>query len=202
MYTRRGFTVVELVVVMVIMAILLAIGGLSIRSSQANARDAERTSDIEILARGLETRYTRGKINPDVTAAPAYVKPGTYPSINEMRHIIGQSVAGFTPAQITTGYGSIALPGTSTEAFSPPGLSNYSGFTVSTCNDTADIDKMTPTPSICLNTLTTKDTYVYEPIDADGALCVNSSDGCVRFNLYYKKETGDTALQQLRSKHQ
>lgn len=59
MYTRRGFTVVELVVVMVIMAILLAIGGLAIGSSRANARDAERTSDIEILARGLETRiYT------------------------------------------------------------------------------------------------------------------------------------------------
>ena len=198
MYTRRGFTVVELVVVMVIMAILLAIGGLAIGSSRANARDAERTSDIEILARGLETRYTRGKINPAVTAVPAYVKPGTYPSINEMNHIIGQSVTGFTPAQITTGYGPIALPGTSVEAFSPPGQLNYAGFTVSSCSAAIEV----LTAAACLDTLTTKDTYVYEPIDANGALCVDTVEGCVRFNLYWKRETGSTTLQQLRSKHQ
>lgn len=183
---------------MVIMAILLAVGGLSIRSSQANARDTERTADIEILARGLETRYTRGKINPNVTAVPAYVKPGTYPSINEINHIIGQSVAGFTPAQITTGYGPIALPGTSIDAFSPPRLSNYDGFTVSTCSAAVE----NTAAGACLDTLTTTDKYVYEPIDADNNLCTNTASGCVRFNLYWKRETGDTTLQQLRSKHQ
>lgn len=198
MHTRRGFTVVELVVVMVIMAIILAIGGLSINSSRANARDTERTTDIEVLARGLETRYSRGKINSDVTAVPAYVTPGTYPSINEINHIIGQSVAGFTPAQIVTGYGPVALPGTSTEAFSPPGLSNYAGFTVSTCSGAVD----TTTAGSCLDTLTTTARYVYEPIDQNNALCTSTAEGCVRFNLYWRRETGDTTLQQLRSKHQ
>lgn len=194
MLTRRGFTVVELVVVMVIMAILLTLAGLSISASRANARDTQRTASVDILARGLEARYTQGKLNQAVTVAPANVAPGSYPSTNEMRHIMGQSVAGFTPVQIANGYGPAALPGTALEAFSPPGISAYTGLTLpSACT----IENTT-----CIGGVVTKDTYYYEPIDTDGTLCNTNTKYCVRFNLYWRRETGDTTLQTYRSKHQ
>ncbi len=197
MRTRRGFTVVELVVVMVIMAILLVLASFSISQSRANARDTERNADAESLARGIEARYVQGKLNNAVTVAPAYVKAGTYPTVNEMNHIKGQSVTGFTPNQITDGYGPVAFPGTSITSFAPPGTSNYSGFVVSACSAVED-----KTAGSCLQTTTTKDTYVYEPIDASGALCSNTAAGCVRFNLYWRLETSAGTLQQYRSKHQ
>lgn len=197
MLNRRGFTVVELVVVMVIMAILLVLAGLSLSKSQANARDAERKSDTEVLARGFEARYTQGKLNAAVTTAPSYVKAGTYPSTDEMRHITGQSVSGFIPVQITGGYGPTALPGTSLDAFAPPNVSGYSGLTLSTCSTSVE-----DTTGYCLQNATTPSAYVYEPINASGGLCVNDAAGCVRFNLYWRLETGAGDIQQYRSKHQ
>lgn len=197
MRTRRGFTVVELVVVMVIMAILLVLASFSISQSRANARDTERTADADALSRGIEARYAQGELNKAITTAPTYVKAGTYPTSNEINHIKGQSVSGFDPIQIAEGYGPVAFPGTSIASFAPPGTSSYSGFVVSTCSPVEN-----KTAGSCLQTATTKDTYVYEPIDASGGLCDSTAAGCVRFNLYWRLETDLTTLQQYRSKHQ
>lgn len=195
MQKRWGFTVVELVVVMVVMVILLTIAGLSLGSSQARARDTERTADTEAIARGLEARYTQGKISTDVTTAPAYVTAGAYPGTDEMTHIMGTSVTGFTPAQIVDGYGPVALPGTTIDSFSPPTVASgsYGGFVLSTCTTVED--------TTCLSTLATANTYVYEPITASNTLCAQA--GCVRYNLYWKYEANSpSTLQKIRSKHQ
>ncbi len=196
MLTRRGFTVVELVVVMVIMAILLVLAGLSISRSQANARDTERKADIDVLARGLEARYVQGGLNPAVTAKPANVTPGSYPSTNEMVHILGRVQANFTPTQIVGGYGPTALPGTTVQAFSPPSWTGaYDGFEIS--SGSCGVEDKT-----CIAALITASNYYYEPINADNTRCNSNVVACVRFNLYWKYETGDTSLQQYRSNHQ
>lgn len=51
----RGFTLVELLVVVAIIAILSVIGLTIFTSAQSNARDARRKSDVDAIANALET---------------------------------------------------------------------------------------------------------------------------------------------------
>lgn len=185
MLRRRGFTIVELVIVMVIMAILLVLGTVSFSSVQLKARDNERKTDIAVIARGLEVRYKDG--NPVVTA-PSYVARGSYPSTMEMQHILGVNQATFTPAQITGGYATTALPGTQLTTFLPPGISS-GGFNIictSSCGAAANYS--------AIAAITTKDTYVYEPVNTSGNICMTGE--CTQFNLYWRSEapTDDTNL--------
>lgn len=189
MQRMRGFTIVELLVVLVIIAILLMLSTFMVSRYQANGRDAERKADIENLARGLETRYKQG--NPEITA-PSYVTAGSYPGANEMRHIMGVSISGFTPAQISGGYPSGALPGTTVASFSPPGLSgDFTGFAI-TCTSSCGA-------ALNLTSTVTKDTYYYQPIDASGNVCVQG--GCVRYQLFWREEATGT-LRVVESRHQ
>ena len=198
---RSGFTIVELVIVMVIMAILLVVGTVNFSGLQANARDNERNTDVNVIANGLEVRYKSG--NPVVTS-PAYVTKGAYPSVTEMQHMFGTSQASFTPPQIIGGYALDALPGTRTTSFNPPGLST-SGFIMSCTSSCGAPENYTS-----LATLTTKNTYVYEPIDVNGNLCIAAE--CVRYNLYWRTETAtpdtnlpistDKTFHRIRSEHQ
>jgi len=71
---RRGFTIVELAVVITVMGILLVLGIVNLDSAQANARDSERKTDIETIATHLETFYTFGTDGSTTT--------GSYPSTN------------------------------------------------------------------------------------------------------------------------
>jgi prepilin-type N-terminal cleavage/methylation domain-containing protein len=66
-----GFTLVELLIVIAIMGILLVLGIVNLKSTQANARDSERASDSQTIATSLEAFYPQG--NASVTA-------GQYPS--------------------------------------------------------------------------------------------------------------------------
>lgn len=51
---RRGFTLIELMVVIVILGILTTIGTFAFMSSQKKARDSRRKSDLTELAKALE----------------------------------------------------------------------------------------------------------------------------------------------------
>lgn len=57
---RRGFTIIELVIVITIMGILMTLGVVNLRSSQANSRDTERRLDIDTIAQHLESYYSSG----------------------------------------------------------------------------------------------------------------------------------------------
>ena len=53
----RGFSVVEVLVVIIVMAILLTLAVVNVRSTQVNARDSERTVDVENIALTFERFY-------------------------------------------------------------------------------------------------------------------------------------------------
>jgi prepilin-type N-terminal cleavage/methylation domain-containing protein len=198
---RRGFTIVEIVIVMVIMGVLIGLAVLNISSTQANARDNERKTDAENIARGLETRYKEG--NSVVTnGGTSYTTAGAYPGINEWYHMAGfnKSSNGFIPAEIPGGYATKNLPGTSMESFNPPGFNAATGIGGSdvTCVLTCPPAESSYIDDI-FNDPVKKLKYYYEPIDANGNVC---GDGpCVRFNLYYWQETTNT-YKTIRSKHQ
>ncbi len=81
MEPRRGFTIIELAIVMAIIAILLVVGFVSFRSYQANARDKERESDVAAIQIYLESIYAQeirdhsGNIIKEAGTYPAVVLP-------------------------------------------------------------------------------------------------------------------------------
>ena len=60
---QNGFTLIEVLVTLVIMTLLLSLGMVALNSGRVQTRDAERKSDIETIARGLENYYNDG--DPD-----------------------------------------------------------------------------------------------------------------------------------------
>ncbi len=60
---RRGFTIVELLIVIAIMGILLTLALVNLRGSQVSARDKERVTDVESLSLHLELFYQYGREN-------------------------------------------------------------------------------------------------------------------------------------------
>lgn len=69
---QRGFSMVELVLVMVIIGLLAGLSFSIIRSYQYSGEDSERRSDVESIARAFETYYTRS-IGPNGATYPSTV---------------------------------------------------------------------------------------------------------------------------------
>jgi prepilin-type N-terminal cleavage/methylation domain-containing protein len=78
----RGFTIIELIVVIAVMGILLVLGVVNLSGSQASARDAERKTDIETIATHLETFYASG--------TDGSINVGTYPTTDAMTGTVAQ----------------------------------------------------------------------------------------------------------------
>jgi prepilin-type N-terminal cleavage/methylation domain-containing protein len=190
MQRRDGFTLVELLITITVMVVLMTLGVFSLRSVQANARDEERKTDIESIARGLEIRYNDG--NP--RAASSDIQKGAYPGTNEIRHAQGITVAGYTPSsQIVGGYLTELLPGTTQDTLKAPGQTTVSFNIICTSScQPAETQSVT-------DAATTINKYVYEPINAAGNIC--SDNTCIRYNLYYRTEV-DNVVHKVMSKHQ
>lgn len=212
MQYTRGFTVVELVVVMVIMAILLALGVAGIGNSQAATRDKQRTATAESLARALEQRYVQG--NTILTNFPATlsssIRQGSYPGYDEMLSMAGQDMTQVcSNVSCSTKWASGAwvpdaknymndvLIGGSKTSFTKDNIKivNYN------CETVGQPAENTTAITTCITNNGKLDQYYYESIDAANNVCDGRATACVRFNIYYHLETNATR-QVIRSKHQ
>lgn len=177
---KRGFTVVEVLVTLVIISIILGLGTVGLRSTLANGRDAERKADIETIARGLEQFYD-GKV-------PG--KKGSYPAYNEFWFDLHEQDKPYISY----------LPGTSISAFTTPSGNGNSGrfqmmcifespsgywSTQPGCESPGNEDKI---ESVIQN-----DVYGYEAIESNGTFCYNSSY-CTSYNLYWYSEVNQKVM--------
>lgn len=184
---RRGFTIIEIMVVIAVIGILLALAFAGYRSTQPAARDSGLKADAEAIARGLENYYKTGN--------PTYSIPaGKYPSVNELLHAQGQVVADVGP-QVVGGY-----------------LGSWlSGVNSSSINRLKSVDTTksvgTPDSSSIVSAYIQTGQIIYEPLiftpgSPDSfAFCTTKASLCTNFNLYYKTEV-DGAMHVIRSEHQ
>lgn len=156
---RRGFTLIELMIVIVIMGILLVVGVVEVTGSQVKARDNERTGDTSSIAAALETYYT------SATAIAGASSNYSYPSTA----LIGTE--------------STLLPDLNTEALTSPSDPNNGDDFVAATNNAQTVAGITPRPS------SDNDVYVYQPLQSDGTLCTSSSQECRKFTIYYYLES-------------
>lgn len=73
---RAGFTLIEVLITITIMAILMIMAVVLMRNNESNGRDAERKTDATTIAQQLETFYTSGTDNSTLV--------GFYPRTDDM----------------------------------------------------------------------------------------------------------------------
>jgi type IV pilus assembly protein PilE len=171
---RRGFTLVEIVIVIAIMGVLLTLAVAGISNSQTNARDAERKADIDALSANLESFYRTG-------ATGAATAAGRYPS----------TVIAGNEATLRS-----ILRDVDPKAATAPNATNASTSFIAATNEIQSITGVTPLP--------TTGQYVYQPLQANGsgwALCTTEAQECRKYNLYYRLEATNT-VQMVTSKNQ
>lgn len=192
---NRGFTIVETLVVLVIIAVLLALGTFGVRGLQVSGRDVERKSDVETIARALERYYVQGSTNM------SYETKGSYPSVNEWLYIFGynwcsDSTYGspgnaFSPCYVEGGFMEKSLPGLSTANITPPDKTQPGTFVFTSRNlNSSDIT----------NNLN-NGLYFYKPMNSSTSDACYDNGACSRYNLVYKREA-DGQLITIESKHQ
>lgn len=143
-YRAAGFTVVELIITMAIVAILLTLGVVNLRSSEVSGRDADRKGDVSNTALFLETIYTNG-----TESQPS--ARGSYPPTSAVANSsnVDDWFAGFELKNLRA-----------------PGVDTSSLSITPATNAVQTISGVTPQP--------TTSTYVYQPIDGTGALCTTA----------------------------
>ncbi len=166
----RGFTAVELLIVIIVMAILLTLAVVNVRSSRVNARDDERKTDVANIATILDAGYD------GVTVGGT--RHAEYP---------GTDIIDTSGSLLTTRYS-----GLDPRILRAPGRDDAATISlVAATNDAREAATIAPQP--------THDTYVYQPLDTNGALC--AAGPCRSFTIYYLLENTNV-VQMHRSRHQ
>lgn len=171
--TRRGFTVVELIITITIMGILLTLAVVSLNATQVGARDEERKADVQAIALSLETFY----------------KNGTEGSSNFNRYPTTNLVSSGTVMQST-------LRDANPKIFMAPGIDDPTQTFIAATNADETTTGVLPQPI-------TIDQYIYQPLLPNDTLCTGTAgtEDCRRFNIFYRLE-GDNTVYKLTSKNQ
>lgn len=205
----RGFTVVELLITMTVMAILLGLGVVSIKSALVSARDNQRDSDIAILTRALELRYKSGLGSSTLFASGL---KGSYPDNAEIKWGMAETQSSSDLSNVTIsctskyspcpsdsnpGHRTKWLIGTSESVFFAPDNSG---------NDLNGARLVSPSSSSRTSskaTLLSQGYYYYESFNDSGSPCTiqSATDVCTKFTLTYNHES-DGASIVIKSKHQ
>jgi prepilin-type N-terminal cleavage/methylation domain-containing protein len=172
----RGFTIIELVIVITILGILMVLGTVSLGSSQISGRDSKRKADIEAIANSLETYYNSG--------TDTHASTNQYPSIAEL-------ISGGNSSMTST------LRDISLSSLTAPGATDPASTLLAATNSAQTISDVTPLPTIAQ--------YIYQPLtqqsDGSWVLCSAASQECRKFNLYYRLES-DNSINKVTSKNQ
>lgn len=166
---RAGFTAVELLIVIVIMAILLMLGAVNVRSTQVRGRDNERTIDVQNIALALKENTVNPMTSADTTE---YEKATTYPGTTLMAAVIASQ-------QFDT-----LWPAADPATYYAPGVGSDSNASVVLATNTSlDPNTIMPVP--------TTQTYIYQPVHIGGTnnketgLCERN---CREFVIFYQLE--------------
>ena len=176
---RKGFTIVELMVTVVVLIILTMLLVTRLVFTQMGGRDQERKTDVTTIATGLEVYYQNG--SPD-----GAIPKGYYPGAAQMNAAATTSV----PYQNF-------LDGVSKATIEAPGRTASTSlgyFAVTGTNPDGSY-----TDAQARSFLATYP-YLYQPVQRNNANCVNYTN-CVKFNLYYLEEQTNTVIK-IRSKNQ
>lgn len=180
---RRGFSVVELAVVIALISIVSLLLFAGLRSSQISARDDERRAKAEIIASALESLHKSGN-------SSFSQKPGLYPNIATINTAINNR-------QLTS-----LLPNIDDSTVSFTWSSDNSVKLKTIIPSSGFVDRSNTENMLYINPLVGLDQFVYEPLfyNASGfdmdhdrwSFCQVSSADCRRFNLYYRTEADNT----------
>lgn len=95
----RGFTIVEVLIVIIIIGILTTITAVGIIRYQATSRDAERAAKTTVIAEALEKYYDKNgeyPSCPSVTASGSNVTTTTLPGMDPQSLLVPRSASGVT----------------------------------------------------------------------------------------------------------
>lgn len=187
---RAGFTLIELLVTITIMAILLGLTIVSLEGNQLAARDEERKTDIDVIARTLENYYD----SSISTTLPVMLAPAS--SLFPLNRVAvfsgGDSLSQYpsTASMNTEALIKTTLPDLEVKALRAPGVADSASVSLIVATN----NSATQSPTISQ--------YIYQPLKSDGSLCTASGDECRKFNLYYKLEASPSTTQVTTSRHQ
>lgn len=77
MHIKRGFTIIELLIVIVIIGLLTSVATISFISAQRNARDNTRKTQVQSIATAVETYYATKRSFPGKETLPSDTSPDT-----------------------------------------------------------------------------------------------------------------------------
>lgn len=174
-HKNSGFTIIELIITISIMAILTTLVVVSLRTSQDNAKAKERKDDVDAIARTLENIYSNGIQS---SGAPSNLRePLGYPSTNLI------SAPSSTESSLI--FGEIEQSSLKSPNDSSP-TATVQSLQAAANNSTSQ---------------TLSDKYIYQPLTSTGALCTGTptiqpraTSPCVKFNLFYKSSDGLTMV--------
>ena len=116
MYTtkQKGFTIVELLIVIVVIAILAAISIVAFTGVQQRGRDSQRASDVSNIAKAL-TAYTADGNNWPADAGAATTALNGYTTANVPTTVTSKLSTSAASSSSSTTYGYARCPATGTQ---------------------------------------------------------------------------------------